>query len=143
MTPITSFKDGFRFLSNMAEVEILYDGMKFKSVEAFYQAMKTDNLHLRIPFQEYSGPESKKYGRQLVLRNNWDDIKDKVMEYGLRQKFNNVEFKILLLATEDRELIEGNYWHDNYWGSCTCKKCGNKGLNRLGILLMKIRKEIQ
>jgi predicted NAD-dependent protein-ADP-ribosyltransferase YbiA (DUF1768 family) len=65
------------------------------------------------------------------------------MEYGLRQKFSKPEFISLLLNTSNREIIEGNYWHDNYWGSCTCDKCGNKGLNKLGILLMKIRKELQ
>jgi ribA/ribD-fused uncharacterized protein len=127
----------------MVEVEIIHDNMKFKSVEAFYQAMKTDVLELRIPFQKLSGPESKKLGRKLTIRNNWESIKDNVMEYGLRQKFSKPEFISLLLNTSNREIIEGNYWHDNYWGSCTCDKCGNKGLNKLGILLMKIRKELQ
>jgi predicted NAD-dependent protein-ADP-ribosyltransferase YbiA (DUF1768 family) len=28
-----------------------------------------------------------------------------------------------LLATGDRDLIEGNTWHDNFWGVCSCPKC--------------------
>lgn len=39
-----------------------------------------------------------------------------------------------------REIVEGNYWHDNYWGNCTCDKCKNiEGQNKLGKILMKIR----
>jgi hypothetical protein len=39
-------------------------------------------------------------------------------------------------------LIEGNWWHDNFYGSCTCNKCVNKGENNLGKILMKIREEL-
>ena len=34
-----------------------------------------------------------------------------------------------------------NSWHDNYWGICNCDKCSN-GQNNLGLLLMKLRKEL-
>ena len=44
-----------------------------------------------------------------------------------------------LLATGEEELIEGNYWHDTCWGVCNCAKCGDKGENRLGKLLMEVR----
>lgn len=35
------------------------------------------------------------------------------------------------------ELIEGNYWHDTYWGVCE-----GVGENHLGKLLMEIRNEL-
>jgi hypothetical protein len=45
-----------------------------------------------------------------------------------------------LLSTGDSLLIEGNYWHDNYWGRCTCSKCQSEiGLNQLGEVLMYVR----
>ena len=40
----------------------------------------------------------------------------------------------------DIMLIEGNYWHDNYWGNCLCPKCKEiEGQNQLGKILMKVR----
>jgi len=48
-----------------------------------------------------------------------------------------------LKNTEGYELIEGNFWHDCYWGNCSCEKCKNiEGQNVLGRLLMKVRTAI-
>ena len=45
-----------------------------------------------------------------------------------------------LLATDEIELIKGNYWHDNYWGACSCQACSHKEKNNyLGQILMGIR----
>ena len=48
----------------------------------------------------------------------------------------------MLLSTGDVAIIEGNYWHDNFYGQCTCEKCAGKGKNKLGKLLMDIRSEL-
>jgi len=40
-------------------------------------------------------------------------------------------------------LAEYNTWHDRYWGICTCKVCHKQGENHLGLLLMKIRADLQ
>ena len=59
------------------------------------------------------------------------------------QKFCNPKNDYLggkLDMTGLEEIVEGNYWHDNYWGNCTCDKCKNiEGQNKLGKILMKIR----
>ena len=62
----------------------------------------------------------------------------------LRLKFRqNPRLRECLLSTQDAVLVEGNTWHDNYWGNCRCRKCRrHKGLNRLGRLLMQVRAEI-
>jgi predicted NAD-dependent protein-ADP-ribosyltransferase YbiA (DUF1768 family) len=47
-----------------------------------------------------------------------------------------------LLATDESLLIEGNWWHDNFWGDCRCGKkpeCRAMGENMLGKTHMKIR----
>ena len=53
----------------------------------------------------------------------------------------------LLVQTEDAGLVEGNTWHDNYWGACICPKCGAGdlyyGLNYLGRILMMTRDVIR
>jgi cytidine deaminase len=61
----------------------------------------------------------------------------------LRAKFQAPELRRKLLATGDRELIEGNNWRDTTWG-CIRDKEGNwKGRNELGKLLMQIRDELR
>ena len=75
-------------------------------------------------------------------REDWHEINVPHMENGLRQKFSLIVFEKFILDTGNEELIEGNWWHDNFWGSCNCEKCKerfpNGGLNTLGNLLMKI-----
>ena len=55
-------------------------------------------------------------------------------------KFSVPELREKLKATGDATLIEGNHWHDNRWGKCTCEKCQSKeAQNWLGKILMEIR----
>jgi predicted NAD-dependent protein-ADP-ribosyltransferase YbiA (DUF1768 family) len=65
------------------------------------------------------------------------------MLWGIREKFKNEELKQLLNETGDEELVEGNWWHDNFFGVCTCEPCKGSGQNNLGKILMKIRTEIR
>jgi ribA/ribD-fused uncharacterized protein len=62
----------------------------------------------------------------------------------LRLKFTqNPELRRRLLDTGDAVLVEGNTWHDNYWGTCTFRRCSKtKGKNMLGKLLMQVRQEL-
>ena len=48
--------------------------------------------------------------------------------------------------------VEGNHWHDTYWGVCNpeafgkppCTKgCGGTGENQLGKILMRVRDELR
>lgn len=140
---ITTFRDEYRWLSNMADCEIKYGDLVFKSTEAFYQAMKTKDKDIRALFTKYDGQTSKREGRKLSLRSDWEIVKDDVMKFALSKKFSKEPFKSLLLSTGDVDIIEGNYWHDNYFGSCTCAKCGNRGLNKLGKMIMEIRNNLK
>jgi len=83
-------------------------------------------------------------GQNVQLRQDWDAVKDDVMLGLLRQKFTKLNhYGPLLLETHPRELIEGNYWHDNYWGDCKCPKCIHvPGSNKLGHLLEQVRTEL-
>lgn len=47
------------------------------------------------------------------------------------------------MATGDAFLEEGNHWHDNRWGRCSCERCSSKiAPNWLGKILMEIRAEL-
>lgn len=79
------------------------------------------------------------------MRPDWERVKDEAMLACLRAKFSDPVLADKLLDTGIEELVESNYWHDNYWGDCTCShntQCKNPGKNMLGTLLMQVRKEI-
>ena len=152
---IDSFSGRWSFLSNFYPVKITHLGIEYPSVEHYYVALKVKSDQLvngvqmnYMDCREYISKiptpgASKRFGRKLSLRKDWDLVKLDVMEYGLRQKFQNEDLKEMILSTGDQELIEGNTWHDNFFGICSCYKCGNKGENHLGKLLMKIRESLK
>ena len=142
---ISNFRGRYRFLSNFWPATVIFDDLTYPSVEHAYQAAKTYDKLLRRMIQEAeTAGEAKKIGRNLVkLRSDWDFIRLEVMEYLLRQKFNDPELRKLLLSTANEELVEGNTWCDVYFGVCYCKDHNGEGANVLGTLLMKIRTELR
>lgn len=136
---IDSFKNEYRFLSNFHSVEIEQEGVVYPSSEHAYMAMKTTDENLRKEISKLKTPrEAKKFGRKIILRDNWDDLKISYMEEILKKKFSNPELKEKLKATGNQELVEGNTWGDVFWGVCN-----GIGQNNLGKILMKIRDEIK
>ncbi len=139
---INAFRKQYWFLSNFCKSFIKYKGKVYPTAEHLYQALKTKNKNQRNKIRKVSTPtEAKVMGRHVELRDDWEEVKDKLMYMVVRLKFlQKSELKLLLKNTDNKQLIEGNYWHDNYWGNCTCFKCKNiKGRNQLGKTLMKIR----
>lgn len=133
--------------SNFYPCIIYFKGLKFESIEHAYVAAKSNDYFFWKIISQLPSEKAglaKKRGRSIKLRDDWDEIKLKTMEELLRKKFSVKKFKEKLMFTGDEYLEEGNYWHDNYWGSCYCKKCKNiEGQNMLGKLLMKIRRELE
>ena len=152
---ITKFQGRWYFLSNFYPCRIDHKGIKYPSVEHFYVAMKVTEIQLlngihytAADFRELIckvklPADVKKIGQRLKVRKDWDEKKLGLMEYAVNEKFKDDELANLLLQTGDMLIIENNYWHDNFWGSCTCPKCGNKGNNHLGNLLMNKRLELK
>jgi ribA/ribD-fused uncharacterized protein len=137
-TPIYYFEGDYRFLSNFWPCPILFESMKFPSVEHAFQAAKTTDRMERTRIAGLaSAGAAKRAGRRLVLRAGWDDIKIDVMRLLLQEKFQTPELALKLEETGDRELIEGNHWGDNFWGMIVSN--GYHGYNHLGRLLMEVR----
>ena len=62
----------------------------------------------------------------------------------VNMKFSNdIKLLQMLLDTKDEFIVEGNTWHDNFWGSCYCDRCGNQGRNVLGKILMLVRDNLK
>ena len=146
MKIIDFFDDEYAFLSNFYPSPIVIHGIYYPTVEHYFQSEKTIDEIEKFNIIHASSPNTAKgFGRHCTLCPNWESIKDSVMLKGVKEKFNqNKRLKEKLLATEDAILIEGNTWHDNYWGNCTCFRCKNiEGKNQLGKTLMYIRQELK
>ena len=143
-TPIDSFAGDYRFLSNFYPATVVLDGTEYPSVEHAFQAAKTLEVSDRVPILAMGPGDAKRYGRTLRLRPDWESAKIDVMASLLRQKFDparHPELTEKLVATRLHELIEGNYWHDCFWGRCTCDYHKARGENWLGRILMIVRAE--
>ncbi|MFV2013830.1 MAG: NADAR family protein [Candidatus Heimdallarchaeota archaeon] len=143
---ILSFVKEYRFLSNFFPCVVIANDINFPSVEHYYQAMKTDEeaVQKRVA-ATLNATDAKGFGQKIqqdedLMRKDFHTHKLKIMTEGLLQKFEpNTLLAEKLLSTEGYLLIEGNYWHDNYWG--VDFKTGI-GENKLGILLMRIREKL-
>lgn len=149
---INQFKDEYRFLSNFWYVKVILDGVTYKSVEHAFQAAKTVYEEEREIIRNANTPsDAKKLGKNVRIRPDWENAKRVIMLDLLRQKFSIPTLKAKLLATSNATLIEGNFWHDNYWGICYCHICSTErakeepelGKNWLGRLLMLVRTELE
>lgn len=143
-TAILRMNGEYLFLSNFYEGNVFeYKGCKFTNTEAPFHAEKCIE---RIKEFEMERPsQSKKLGRRVSLRADWEDIKDQVMYDVCYAKFSqDEELKAKLLATGSRELVEGNMHNDRCWGMVYNSRTGEyEGENRLGIVLMKLREDLK
>jgi ribA/ribD-fused uncharacterized protein len=138
MKEIKGFFEEYGWLSNFYEAPIEWDGREYPSTESAYQSAKTLSRNKRLEFTEMTAGQSKRAGRRLSLRYDWEEVKERVMYEVCKDKFTrHTELKEKLLSTGDAYLEETNYWGDTYWGVCE-----GVGKNRLGHILMEIRKEL-
>lgn len=155
---INIFRGEHYFLSNMYILKnpIHFEGFAFFSVECAYVASKTIHSGIRYRISQMDPYKAKKFGEKVFEENispnpNWsDEYRIEVMADLVRQKFDkNPDLLEKLLATRDAEIIEGNYWHDNFWGECFCGNCPKEKRrpkeerNNLGKIHEKIREEFK
>ena len=135
-----TFRGKYDFLSNMYPATFNWDGRTYHNSEAAFQSAKSLDPAIRDTFSDMAGAVAKREGRKVLLRPDWESVKDGIMEEVVRAKFSqNPALLQRLIDTGDIELTEGNRWHDTYWG---VDLATGKGENRLGDILMKIRSEL-
>ena len=135
---INSFTGRYAFLSNFAGCRINCQGIIYHSAEAAFQAAKSNDPFDRMLVANMTPAAAKKWGRNTKLPNCWEDVKDNIMYEVVKAKFvQNSNLRELLLKTGDAWLIEGSTWNDTYWG-----QCDGLGWNKLGEILMQVRKEL-
>jgi len=138
--PILNFNDEYRWLSNFWPCSIPYEGMIYPSTEHAYQASKTSNTVMReLVLNTPSPGAAKRMNQYIKVREDWsEELKLQIMLDITRIKYQHPELREKLLATGDREIIEGNSWRDRFWGVYN-----EQGQNHLGKILMRVRDEIR
>ena len=143
-TPITQFRGEYDFLSNFYKSPIHRDGLEYPTVEHAFQAAKCLDQAGKLTILKNKSPAvAKRVGRTVKLRSDWESVKLDIMREILTLKFAaGSELCAKLLQTGDAPLVEGNKWHDNFWGSCVCDKHrATPGLNHLGSIMMGVREQ--
>lgn len=148
---INDFRGSHYFLSNFATVDggLIYEGLVYPTVEHAFQAAKPTEVEFRRYVLTAGSPmEAKCRGRNVQLRAGWTaGVRFFVMEDLIAAKFAPFSPTAeALLGTGDALLVEGNSWHDNLWGDCTCRaqpRCGESGAKVLGWMLMRQRDRLR
>jgi ribA/ribD-fused uncharacterized protein len=129
---------GYEWLSNFADCRFTLDGVRWPSVEHYYQAQKYAGSPAAAEIQRAeSADRARKLGqnRSLTPRADWDAVKLEVMRCAVEAKFTqDRDLGERLVGTGGEELIhESNT--DTFWG----RTRDGLGDNWLGVLLMQTR----
>jgi ribA/ribD-fused uncharacterized protein len=142
---IGTFREEHYWLSNMYETAVEFEGLRYGSSEAAYQAQKFLDPAIREQMSRLDGKSAKKLAATLQCREGWLGMRRSVMERVVMAKFSqNEELRRKLVCdTEGFWLEEGNTWGDAYFGVVTSEVTGRPfGANVLGRTLMKVRREL-
>ena len=134
-------QDAFGCFSNFSKHPFVLEGREWPTSEHYFQAKKIAGTPSEEEIRLAPTPsEAARMGRQRErpLRTDWEAVKESVMYAALEAKFSqHPEIRQQLLATGEARIVEhtrnDTYWADGGDGS---------GRNRLGELLMRLRKSL-
>ena len=132
----------YGWLSNFSEHGFSLGGIRWQSVEHYYQAQKYAGTDVEHRIRGADTPlKARKIGqdRSLAVRSDWDAGKEAVMRQAVSAKFlQNRRLSEMLVATGDVELIHVS-GSDLFWG----RTQDGAGDNRLGLIIMAVRKSLR
>lgn len=141
---IETFQGEHRWLSNFWPCNVVLPdtvpgkSIRLLTIEHLYQAAKCVRFADFMNIINLPTPgKAKRAAREVLIRDDWDLRKLQVMRELQQMKYNkflNPELNLMLLATGDEELVEGNTWGDRFWGVCR-----GVGENNLGKIIMEVR----
>ena len=138
---------------------IVINSVTYRSTEHYYQSRKFRDATSQEHICLYERPIQAKFAAralcnkaqrketlsagatiQLIPIAEWDARKEAIMFEATFAKYRQHKLlRQLLLMTGDQLIIKPNT-HDEYWG---CGKDGKSGLNRLGHVLMEVRRVLR
>lgn len=149
-------KGEYRNFSNMSQHPIDVDGVRYPTVEHYFQAMKAkefEDTEMLDKIVKAKTPKAvKAMGKKVknFVKEVWDAKRDEIMRTGVRSKFiQHPELRKQLLETGDRQIGEADA-RNLYWGigtAVTSEKSKHpdkwRGQNKMGKLLMELRTEFK
>jgi len=145
LRPVIEFystREAYGAFSNFAPYPVELDGLRWPTVEHYFQAQKfAGTPHVEAIRLAPSPMVAARMGRSRArpLRPDWDQVKDEIMLRAVRAKFaQHTDLAALLLSTGDALIVERSR-RDSYWGDGG----DGSGANRLGQTLMQLRAELR
>jgi ribA/ribD-fused uncharacterized protein len=146
----------FKEFSNMHEAPVLIDGIKFPTVEHYYQWSKArlfgDEESQQKILKSASPKTAKTLGKKVKDFNEerWEAEKVGIMQRGIKAKLmQHPDIRKKLLATGDRRIAEANP-RGKFWGigtSYNTSKATNPerwpGKNNLGLIYEELRRQLK
>lgn len=136
-----SLRTKWGMFSNFFRGKIVLKGKEWPTAEHYFQAQKFAGTSHEERIRLLKSPaEAKAEGnkRTLPLRKDWSQVKDQVMYDVVLAKFTQRPvLRQKLLESGTRELVEHTR-NDSYWGDGG----DGSGQNKLGKILMQVRKEL-
>ena len=71
-----TFRGEYWFLSNMYPCKIVMGDYVYPCAESAFQAAKVKDPETRKFFSTLDGKDAKRFGRQVKLRSDWENIKN-------------------------------------------------------------------
>ncbi len=121
-------------------------------VEREFQAAKYEGYPIRQAIlRRCATPRrAKRLGRLWRLTEDelvaWNERRVDVMVALIDKKVDdNPEIALILVGDAQRNIVEINRHHDNFWGDCICgrKACAEPGQNWLGETWMLVRRRLR
>lgn len=135
-----------------------YRGIRMKTVENLYMALKNPQAQIEVPYEDgkrlssyiheigaASPGKAKLLSYKIPLRENWNTIEIAAMEFAMSFKYcgDNVASD-WLLQQDPRSLIEWNNWGDQKYGvEVTDDRDFGEGRNILGLLTALYQRRLQ
>lgn len=142
------------WLGNMAPYPVEFDGLRWRTTEALFQALRFDDLAIREEIRNQPSPMSAKMVAKRHLQSDAvrvqprspEDLEN--MRLCLRLKLDcHSELQSLLIATENAVILEDASKRRGesarFWG-CQLGEDGIwRGVNQLGLLWMELRDSVK
>ena len=134
--------DAYGYMSNFAPYPFSDGNKIWPTSEHYFQAQKVLVPEIQEKIRLLESPMDAALegrNRQNPLRKDWEDGKDDIMRYAVREKFRqNTVIMEDLLETGDSIIIEHTK-NDSYWADGG----DGTGKNMLGQILMEVRTELR
>lgn len=140
MDKIEEFIGKYSYLSNFEICKLKIGKLEFHSVEQAYQYYKCESQEDKDIMLSLETPSKcKRFSRGIKTNEDFHNKKLEIMTFLVTEKFKQNPLLLKkLLSTKDSIIVEGNFWHDTFWGVCD-----GEGENHLGKILMEVRGKLK